>query len=37
MNELFLKPKPEFDANNNKKYEVKVIKNRIIYAKKAKK
>ena len=37
INELFLKPKPEFDTSNNKEYKVKAIKNSVIYAKKAKK
>ena len=27
---------PKFDAGNNKKYKVKVIKNSVVYAKKAK-
>ena len=36
INELFLEPEPEFDASNNKKYEVEAIKNSAIYAKEAK-
>ena len=36
MNELFLKPEPEFDADNNKKYKIKEMKNSIVYAKEAK-
>ena len=35
MNELFLEPEPEFDVGNNKEYKVEVIKNSIVYAKKA--
>lgn len=26
MNELFLKPEPEFNTSNNKEYKVKVIR-----------
>ena len=37
MNELFPKPKLEFDIGNNKKYKVEAIKDSAIYAKKAKK
>ena len=37
MNELFPEPEPKFDAGNNKKYKIKVIRNSIVYAKKAKK
>ena len=37
MNELFPKPEPEFDAGNNKKYEVEAIIDSAVYAKKAKK
>ena len=37
MNELFPKPEPKFDINNNKKYKVEVIKNNAVYTKKAKK
>ena len=37
MNELFLEPKPEFDASNNKKYKVEAIKNSIFYIKKTEK
>ena len=33
MNKVFLKPEPEFDAGNNKKYKAEVIKNSAIYAK----
>ena len=35
MNKLFLEPKPEFDASNNKEYEVEAIINSVVYAKKA--
>ena len=35
MNKLFSEPEPEFDAGNNKEYKVEVIKNSVIYAKKA--
>ena len=35
MNKLFPEPKPEFDAGNNKQYEVKAIKNSAVYAKEA--
>ena len=35
MNELVLEPKLEFDAGNNKKYEVKAIKDSAVYTKKA--
>ena len=37
MNELFPEPEPEFDAGNNKKYEVKVIINSVVHAKEAEK
>ena len=37
MNKLFLELKPEFDINNNKEYKIKVIRNSIIYIKKAEK
>ena len=33
MNELFPEPEPEFDAGNNKKYEVEAIKDSAVYAK----
>ena len=33
INELFLELKLEFDASNNKKYKIKVIKDKVIYAK----
>ena len=36
MNKLFLKPEPEFDIGNNKKYKIKAIRNNAIYAKEAK-
>ena len=35
MNELFPKPEPEFDAGNDKEYEVETIKDSAVYAKKA--
>ena len=35
MNELFSELKPEFDADDNKKYEVEAIKDSAIYAKEA--
>ena len=35
MNELFLELEPEFDADDNKKYEVEVIIDSAIYTKKA--
>ena len=35
MNELFPKPEPEFDAGNNKEYEVEAIIDSAVYAKKA--
>ena len=35
MNELFLEPESEFKAGNNKKYEIEIIKDNIVYAKKA--
>ena len=35
MNELFLKPEPEFNASNNKKYEVEAIIDSIVYTKEA--
>ena len=37
MNKLFSELEPEFDASNNKKYEIKAIKNSTVYAKEAKK
>ena len=37
INELFLKSKPKFNACNNKKYKIKVIKDSAVYAKKIKK
>ena len=37
MNEPFLKPEPEFNVDNNKKYEVEAIIDSAVYAKKAKK
>lgn len=37
INELFLKPKSEFNIGNNKKYKIEVISNNTIYAKKVKK
>ena len=36
MNKLFLEPKLEFDASNNKKYKVEAIRDSIFYAKEAK-
>ena len=36
MNELFPEPEPEFDAGNNKEYEVEAIKDSVVYAKEAK-
>ena len=33
MNELFSKPEPEFDASNNKEYEIEAIKDSTAYAK----
>ena len=36
MNELFPEPKPEFDAGDNKEYEVEAIMDSTIYAKEAK-
>ena len=33
INELFLKPKPEFDIGDNKKYKVETIKDSAIYVK----
>ena len=36
INELFSKPEPEIDVNNNKKYKVKTIRDSVIYAKEAK-
>ena len=33
MNKLFLEPEPEFDAGNNKEYEIEAIKDCIVYAK----
>ena len=36
MNELFPEPEPEFDAGDNKEYEVEAIKDSAVYAKKAK-
>ena len=35
MNKLFSEPEPEFNADNNKKYKVKVIINNAVYTKKA--
>lgn len=35
INKLFLIPKPKFNINNNKKYEVEVIKDIAVYNKKA--
>ena len=35
MNKLFPKPEPEFDAGNNKKYEVEAIIDNAVYAKEA--
>ena len=35
MNELFPEPEPEFDAGDNKEYEVKAIINSAVYAKEA--
>ena len=35
MNELFPEPEPEFDAGDNKKYEVEAIKDSTVYAKEA--
>ena len=35
MNELFPKPEPEFDAGDNKEYEVKAIIDSAVYAKEA--
>ena len=35
MNELFPKPKLEFDIGHNKKYKVEVVKNSAVYAKEA--
>ena len=37
INELFLKPKLEFDASNNKEYKVETIIDSTVYAKKAEK
>ena len=36
MNKLFPKLELEFDASDNKKYEVKAIKDSIVYTKEAK-
>ena len=36
MNKLFPEPKPEFNASNNKEYEVKAIIDSAVYAKEAK-
>ena len=33
MNELLPEPEPEFDAGDNKKYKVEVIKDSTVYAK----
>ena len=35
MKKLFLEPESEFDANNNKKYMVKAIRDIIVYVKEA--
>ena len=35
MNELFPQPEPEFDASDNKEYEVKAIIDSTVYTKKA--
>ena len=35
MNELFPEPEPEFDAGNNKEYEVEAIMDSAVYAKEA--
>ena len=35
INELFLKSKPEFDAGNNKEYEIETIINSAVYNKEA--
>ena len=35
INKLFPEPEPEFDAGNNKKYEVKVIIDSAVYTKEA--
>lgn len=35
MNEHFLKSEPDFNTDNNKKYDVKAIKDNIVYTKKA--
>ena len=32
IKELFLKPEPEFNAGNDKKYKIEAIKNIAIYA-----
>ena len=34
-NKLFLEPKPEFDAGNNKEYEIKAIIDSAVYVKEA--
>ena len=36
INKLFLKPEPKFDTGNNKEYEIEVIRDSTIYAKKVK-
>ena len=36
MNELFSEPEPEFNASNNKEYEIEAIKDNAVYTKKAK-
>ena len=35
INKLFLKPEPEFDTGDNKKYKVEVIIDSAVYAKEA--
>ena len=35
MNELFPELEPEFDAGNNKEYEVEAIKDSVVYVKEA--
>ena len=37
ISKLFLKPKPEYDINNNKKYKIEAIRNIIFYVKKTEK
>ena len=36
INELFLELKLEFDIDNNKKYKIKAIRDKIVYIKEAK-